>query len=248
MTHTYIFEIIMALAAGFLGAIAGGGGLITLPLLMFLGEPALTSIGTNKMLACLTTTSSASVFIKKGYFTMTHWKYCILFTVIGSVLGVLSIQAIPSKALEKFLPYLILAVCVYAILKKSHRHSQTTVRGDSNKLSSSLIGLLLGFYGGFIGAGIGLFWTSWMMAKYKMNIMYATAVSRAMCLIGNSIAFLAFALLGHVNYKTGLIIGLAMAIGSFFGAHMALKLGEKFIKAMLSIMCVLMCVSLILKG
>lgn len=248
MTHIYILEIFMALAAGFLGAIAGGGGLITLPLLMFLGEPPLTSIGTNKMLACLTTIPSASVFIKKGYFEISKWKYAIFFNGIGSVLGVLSIQTIPSQELEKVLPYLIVSVCLYAIFKKTHFHTCTTFQGDSRKLSSSLIGLLLGFYGGFIGAGIGLFWTSLMMAKYKMNIVYASAVARAMCLIGNSIAFLAFALLGHVHYKTGLIIGIFMAIGSFFGAKMALAFGGKFIKAMLSIVCVVMCISLMVRG
>ena len=246
MIEQYIFEFLIAILAGFFGAVAGGGGLITLPFIMLLGEPALTSIGTNKMLACLTTTSSASVFIKKGLFEVSKWKCCLIFTIIGSIAGVFFIQKIPSHLLEKYLPYIIIAVCLYAVFKSDNNECNHRFYGDSHKISTSTFGFMLGFYGGCIGAGIGMFWTSLMMARYKVNIVNATAISRAMCFIGNTTSFVFFAFFGHVNYKTGLIMGIAMAIGSFFGAHMAIRFGRKFIKIILCIICVLMCVQLIL--
>lgn len=246
MIEQYIFEFLIAILAGFFGAVAGGGGLITLPFIMLLGVPALTSIGTNKMLACLTTTSSASVFIRKGLFEISKWKYCLIFTVFGSIVGVTTIRKIPPHILEKYLPYLIIAVCLYAIFKKNNNACDNRFYGDLHKISTSVFGFVLGFYGGFIGAGIGMFWTSLMMARYKVNIVNATAISRAMCFIGNTTSFVLFAFFGHVNYKTGLIMGMAMAIGSFLGAHMAIKFGQKFIKIVLCIICILMCAQLIL--
>lgn len=246
MIEQDVIECFVAIFAGFFGAVAGGGGLITLPFIMLLGEPALTSIGTNKMLACLTTASSASVFTKKRFFEVSKWKYCLMFTIIGSITGVLFVRKIPSYILENYLPYIIITVCLYAVFKKNTKNLNNNIDGDSHKISTSIIGFILGFYGGCVGAGIGVFWTSIMMAKYKINIINATAISRVMCFISNTIAFALFAFFGHVNYKIGLLMGLTMAVGSFLGAQMVIKFGQKFIKTILCIICILMCVQLIL--
>ena len=145
-----------------------------------------------------------------------------------------------------YLPYIIISVCLYAVFKKNNKNFNTNINGDSHKMSTSILGFILGFYGGCIGAGLGMFWTSLMMAKYKINIVHATAISRVMCFISNTTAFALFAIFGHVNYKIGLVMGLAMSVGSFFGAQMVIKFGQKFIKIILCVVCILMCTQLVL--
>lgn len=244
--NIYISEVLIGIVAGLIGSIVGGGGLITLPFILSFVDSPVSAIGTNKMLACLTTIPSASVCVKKKLIRVSDWKYCIFFTIMGSFFGVLAIERTPVHFIKSYLPYFIITVCLYTALKKNNSNYHSKIRGDSHKYSTSILGLLLGFYDGLVGSGIGVIVTSIIIARYKVSLVEGVVISRLLCFFGNTTAFLVFAILGHINYRVGLIMGIAMSMGSFMGIHMALKLGHKFVRTILCVICVLMCFQLIL--
>ena len=103
------------------------------------------------------------------------------------------------------------------------------------KWFSAIWGVLLGFYSGFIGAGSGVFWISVSTKFLNVDLKQATAVANLMTFITNVSALIGFMFLKSVDYKLGVVIAIAGAIGSYLGAHLIMKYGSKFIRpAMLS--------------
>lgn len=244
-----IWQLLASFVAGLFGAIAGGGGFITLPAILLSGIPPHMALGTNKMLAMFTTLPSASVFIKKGLFTPKLWYPAILAACLGTIIGVSMLQFISSERLSKLLPLLLILAALYVCFPRLDGSDASDGLEKSNNaklnfkptlFSSVTSSGLLGFYSGFLGAGIGVFWTSAMMALYQLDILEASGVARVMCFITNLTAFILFMIYGHVSYLLGFLMGLTMACGSFIGANMAIKFGGKIIKPIIVVVVIVM--------
>ncbi|MGC3834012.1 sulfite exporter TauE/SafE family protein [Moritella viscosa] len=228
----FIILCSVALAAGFIDAIAGGGGLLTVPALLSAGLPPHLALGTNKLAASFGSCAAAITFYKKRLFNPKFWWRSFLFTAIGAICGTLVVSVISTAWLEKLLPVIIIFTAIYSIFSKTQKYTGETLPDDNRALhkKQGLQGYIIGFYDGVAGPGTGAFWTVSTMALYKLNILFASGVAKAMNFTSNFTSLLTFIYLGHINWYLGLSMGLSIMVGAIIGAHTAIHFGAKFIR------------------
>lgn len=228
----------VAFVAGFIDAIAGGGGLLTVPALLTAGLPPHLVLGTNKLAATFGSLTASYTYYKKKLFDPVFWRHALLATAIGACAGVLVVDQISKAALEKVLPALILLAALYSLFAKVPHDDQRQLPQQSGKhtWTQRIQGLLLGFYDGIAGPGTGSFWMVSSMALYRINLLLTSGLARTMNFISNGVALLTFALLGHVHLKLGIAMGLCLMAGSYLGAHTAIRFGSKLIKPLFILM------------
>jgi uncharacterized membrane protein YfcA len=217
------------MAAGFVDAIAGGGGLITLPVILSFGGDPQQALGTNKLQATFGSGSAAWHYGRAGAVNLRESVRGCLLTFLGAALGTLGVQQVGTQVLRIVIPLLLLAVAGYTLLcpRLGHqdRHPRMTrARFDFN------FGLLLGFYDGCFGPGTGTFWTMAFVLALGFNLTRATAHTKAMNFASNLCSLLLFAAIGKVDYAAGAAMGVGQWLGARIGSKMVLARGTRFIR------------------
>ncbi|CAH0533912.1 putative membrane transporter protein YfcA [Vibrio stylophorae] len=228
----WLILALVAFIAGFIDAVAGGGGMLTVPALLSLGLPPHIALGTNKLAATFASATAAYTYFKKQLFSPSFWRLSFLATLTGAIFGTLVVDAISTAWLEKALPLVILAAALYTICRPQRHEHGHQLPTPSAKLNSKKIlqGFGLGFYDGVAGPGTGAFWTVSSMALYRLNILLASGLAKAMNFTSNMTSLITFAILGHINWALGLTMGLCLMAGAWLGAHSAIRFGAKFIR------------------
>ena len=240
----FLILFLTGLAAGFVDAIAGGGGLITVPVLLSLGLSPQDAFGTNKLQATFGSGSATWHFAAAGLVDFRECAAGIVFTGIGASLGAWCLQGLDPGFLRRIIPWLLTAIALYTLLQpklgEEDRHSRW------NRHAFHLVfGLILGFYDGFFGPGTGSFWAMAYMLGLGLNMIKATAHTKVMNFTSN-LASLAFFVAGrHVLFGAGLTMGLGQLIGARLGARTVVVKGARlirpvFITMVLAITCKLL--------
>lgn len=229
---TLVVLALVAFAAGFIDAVAGGGGMLTVPALLSLGLPPHIALGTNKLAATFASSTAAITYYRKRLFKPRFWRHTFIATLLGATTGTLVVDAISTEWLEKALPLIILAAAIYTIWHKTPHNSQNQLPEPGPQLNKKqwIQGMTLGFYDGIAGPGTGAFWTVSCMAIHRMNILLASGLAKAMNFTSNFTSLVTFALLGHINWVLGLTMGFCLMLGAYVGAHSAIRFGAKFIR------------------
>ncbi len=222
----------VAFIAGFIDAVAGGGGMLTVPALLSIGLPPHLALGTNKLAATFASSTAAFTYYKKRMFEPSLWLRCFAATLLGAICGTFLVDFISTEWLEKALPIVILFAAFYTIVHKSP--AATSIESPTNVLhfhrKQVSQGIVLGAYDGVAGPGTGAFWTVSSMALYKLDILRASGLAKAMNFTSNFTSLVTFALLGHINWVIGLTMGVCLMAGAYVGAHSAIRFGAAFIR------------------
>ena len=224
-----VFLFGIALLAGFVDSVAGGGGLISLPTLLAVGIPPHYAIATNKLQACFGSFSSTVKFTHAGLVKPHKLWMGIGAVAIGAILGSLFVQTISAKWLSNLIPIFLFIIFGFILFRKNLGHVD-----QHHKLPPYLFypifGLTLGFYDGFLGAGTGTFWVISLITILGLNFKTATANSRVMNFSSNFVAMLIFAISGKIIYTIGIVMAVGQIIGAFIGAHTLIKLNIQLIR------------------
>ena len=215
--------------AGFVDSIAGGGGLIALPLLLSLGLPPQTALGTNKLQGSFGTFSSSLNYIRKGKVRLRENYAGIIFTFIGAALGTWTIQQLDPAFLEYAIPVLLFAIFIYTLLSPKLGYKEQPAR-LSLPIFFAIFGLGLGFYDGFFGPGTGSFWMAALLIVGGFNMTKAAGTTRIMNFVSNIIALTLFALGGHILYSAGIVMALGQFLGAYVGSNLAIRNGARIIR------------------
>jgi uncharacterized membrane protein YfcA len=229
--HFYELPILFVtgLVAGFVDSIAGGGGLITLPMILSMGGDPQVALGTNKLQATFGAASATWHYAKAGAVELADcWRGCLI-TFVGAIFGTLGVRQIGPHTLKVVIPLLLIAVAVYSLRNPNLGERETKARFERHRFDL-IFGLALGFYDGFFGPGTGTFWTMAFVLAMGFNLTRATAYTKAMNFSSNVCSVLVFALAGQVNYLAGTVMGIGQLIGARFGSRMVMKRGTKFIR------------------
>ncbi|WP_010447199.1 sulfite exporter TauE/SafE family protein [Vibrio rotiferianus] len=224
---------LVAFVAGFIDAVAGGGGMLTVPALLSLGLPPHIALGTNKLAASFASSTAAFTYYRKRLFKPQCWGRAFVATLIGATLGTLFVDAISTEWLEKVLPLIILAAAMYTVFHKTPQSTHQSPTPEPCPMLNKkqyMQGFTIGFYDGLAGPGTGAFWTVSSMALYRLNILLASGLAKAMNFTSNFTSLITFAVLGHINWVLGLTMGVCLMAGAFVGAHSAIRFGSKFIR------------------
>lgn len=220
---------VTGLVAGFVDSIAGGGGLITLPVMLTLIPDPQLAFGTNKMQACFGSASAAWHYAQGDALNLREsFRGCVI-TFFGAVLGTFVVQSVGSDFLRIAAPMMLLAVAIYTILRPQlgeHAHQPKM----SRRQFDLLFGLLLGFYDGFFGPGTGTFWTMAFVLVLGFNLTSAIAHTKAYNFASNICSFALFAWAGRVDWVAGASMGLGQLIGARFGSRLVMKSGANIIR------------------
>jgi uncharacterized membrane protein YfcA len=223
------------LFAGAIDAIAGGGGLITLPVLLSLGMPPKLALGTNKFQSSFGSFTASAYYARKGVVKVGDATAGIVFTLIGAGLGAWSVQQIESDLLGKMVPFLLLAIALYAFFtpKLGEVHSAPRIRPT---MFYVVAGLLLGFYDGFFGPGVGSFWTIAFVFGLGFDLMKATGYTKVMNFVSNIVSLVMFAIGGYIWFFAGGIMAIGQILGARLGSSLAVKKGARFIRPLYIVM------------
>ncbi len=214
--------------SGFVDSIAGGGGLISVPVLLLTGMPPQMVLGTNKFQASFGSFTSAYNYISKGIITLKECVTGIMFTLTGAAFGSFLVQQINSDFIRHLIPFLLIPIALYSFFGGGF--SETRKPRLPLKLFYLIFGLALGFYDGFFGPGTGSFWTAAFVFLMGFELTKATGATKIMNFTSNFTALLIFFIGGNIDYKTGIVMAVGAATGARIGSSLAAKKGTGFIR------------------
>ena len=238
----WVLLSVVAVIAGFIDAVVGGGGLLTVPTLLSTGMPVHMVLGTNKLSSTFGTAIASYTFYRNKLFSPILWKHCALSTFIGAGIGAIAVYFVSGDFLEKVLPLIIIMTAIYTLMNKPRCEKIAKHVAPPSTLKQWIQGSLLGFYDGFAGPGTGAFWTISGQILYKIDLLISSGVARSMNFVSNFTALLTFMVLGKIDYTIGLSMGACLMFGSFIGAKTAIHFGSKFIRPVF--ITVVLCISM----
>lgn len=226
---TLLILSLVAFIAGFIDAIAGGGGLLTIPALLTAGLPPHLVLGTNKLSSTFGAAIASLTFIRRKLFTPKQWYNALLGTAIGASLGAVAAHWMPAEWLKQILPIVVFICGLYMLFGRMPSPvAQTDVPIARKRQWPQALGL--GFYDGVAGPGTGAFWTVSTLLLYPLDLVRASGVARTMNFVSNACALTIFIAAGQVAWGLGLCMGLSLMAGAFLGARTAISGGAKFIR------------------
>ena len=222
-----------SLVAGFVDSIVGGGGLILVPALfaVFPATHPATLFGVNKGASVWGTAVATAQYARR---VNLRWAALLPATAAGfggALGGAWLVTVISPDFLRKALPFVLLAVLLYTLLKKElGRHHAPRFTGHAETLVACVIGGVLGFYDGFFGPGTGSFLVFLLVRWLGYDFLNASASAKLINTATNLAALAVFAWTGHVWWHFALTMAVANVAGSFLGTRLALKHGAGFVR------------------
>lgn len=215
-----------AFAAGFVDAVAGGGGLLTVPALLAAGLPAHATLATNKGQAVFGAVSSAVSFWRKDGVDRTRAPVSFVSALFGSFLGAAAVLAIPPKPLKPVVLALLLVAAIVVSFPKRSRGAAA----PPSRWAALPIGVALGFYDGFFGPGTGSLLIVAFVVVFGDPLVRASGNAKIANLASNLAAVSLFAWRGEVIWRIAIPMAAANAVGAGLGARIALKRGNEFVR------------------
>ena len=216
-------------AAGFVDAVAGGGGLITVPVLLWTGLPPPLACGTHKLQAACGTTLAVLRYSQAG---LVHWREVrlpVAVTFASAVAGTFAVTRIDNDLLRHLVPWMLLAIAIYALI--SPRLGLEKSRPRLSPFAFGLLGgLVLGFYDGFFGPGTGSFWTIACLTLAGMDLSRATGFTKVVNLTSNLASLSVFLTARQVQYDAALVMIAGQLVGARLGSGLVIRHGAPFIR------------------
>ncbi len=234
----------VALLAGFIDSLAGGGGLLTVPALLAAGMPPAQALATNKLQACGGSLSASLYFIRRKVVSLADQKLNVFMTFLGSTTGALLVQHMKADALRQILPLLIIGIGLYFLLmpRLGGEDRQRRLCG----LPFALIaGGCVGFYDGFFGPGAGSFYALAFVSLAGFNLAKATAHAKLLNATSNVGGLLLFIVGGKVVWGTGFVMMAGQFIGARMGSRLVLSKGQSLIRPMIVVVSAVMSAKLL---
>ena len=246
------FQIGLILAAGiiagFMNTLGGGGSLLTLPALIFLGLPAATANGTNRIAILIQNVVAVTNFRRKGYF---YPKLSIILgipAIIGSIFGARFAVTISGELFERILAIVMIIVLVL-ILTRPEKRFIKEIEGeklDTVRLVISMIVFFgVGFYGGFIQAGVGFIFIVALTLLTGMSLVKVNSLKVFIILIYTISSLIIFLMNGKVELIPGLTLAAGNSIGAYIGSNFAVSKGDKWIRVFLVVAILAMAAKLL---
>ncbi|WP_306591056.1 TSUP family transporter [Geothrix sp. 21YS21S-4] len=231
-----VLLMLAALLAGFIDAVVGGGGLITVPALMLglpAGTPLPTLLGTNKAVAVTGTTLAAGTFLRSGALAWRELVGPVLASALGASVGVWLTYRVHGDFLKPMLLVLLVAMLVFTLLKPELGSLHAPRFGLHHQRGlAALIALALGFYDGFFGPGTGSLLIFLFVSVLGFDFLRASALAKGVNWASNLTSMVLFVSRG--SWIPGVAVGMAAAngVGGYLGAHVAVNRGSGWVRGL----------------
>ena len=229
----YIFPIIVAagFTAGFINTLAGSGSLITLPLLIFAGLPANVANGTNRVAVFLQTAVAVNRFRQSGTLDVKRGLQLTAPAILGAVLGAQIAVNLNEQLMKTVIGFLMVVMLVVVLVRPKRwlvgRPEMLEARPGWLQL---VIFFLIGIYGGFIQAGVGIFLLAGLVLGTGYELVRANAVKNLIVMVFTLFALIVFIVNDQVEWLPGLVLAAGNMLGAWVAARMAIEKGAKFVR------------------
>lgn len=238
---------LVGLLAGFVDAIAGGGGLISLPALLSVGLPPVGAIATNKLQGAVGTSIAAVTYWRKGLVELWPMVPAIAATFFGSFLGAFVVQRIDTSKLAVAVPVALIAIAAYFLLAPRLTDEDRTARLRYASFVP-VMGLIIGFYDGIFGPGTGSFFTMGFVMLFGLGVTRAAAHTKILNLTSNIAALALFIPSGNVIWPAAIAMAIGQVAGGYLGALTGIRFGARLIRPLVVVVSVILAGRLLFTG
>jgi uncharacterized protein len=234
---------LVGFASGFVDAIAGGGGLLTLPALALAGLDPVAAVATNKLAGTFGTASATLAFARAGKIN-ANMAPAALAACVGAILGALMLPFAPRALLSQALPLVLIGVALYFAFAPNLGDMQRRPRMSPGAYASTLAPAI-GFYDGVFGPGAGSFYMIALVVLLGLTLIPAMAGARSSNFGSNFGALVVYAMSGHIVVTAGLAMGVGAFLGARLGARTALRAGAWLVRLLIVVVSCAMALRLL---
>jgi hypothetical protein len=230
----YVWQIpvlaLVGVIAGFLNVLAGGGSLLTLPLLLFFGLPAATANGTNRIAIFCQNIFAIAGFKRQGVFPIRLALLCTPPALIGSYIGANLAINVDEMLFRRLLALVMVIVLIFMVVDPMKRMQVSEKPMTPLRLAVLFVSFFgIGIYGGFVQAGVGFLIITGLLV-HGLDLVRTNAVKVLVIFAFTVVALGVFVMHGQVDYVLGLALAVGNSIGGWFASHLAVKKGHEWIK------------------
>ncbi|MBO8155476.1 MAG: sulfite exporter TauE/SafE family protein [Bacillaceae bacterium] len=242
---TLLIILGVGIAAGFINILAGGGSLLTLPMLIFLGLPSALSNGTNRIAIMAQNITAILSFRQSGIF---HWKLGLMLAVpaiIGSILGSKVAIDLSDEMFNRILS-IVMIVVLFVLIFRPHKKFQYQNEHFNpwQKVLLAIVFLLVGFYGGFIQAGVGFLIIAALSLFTQLNLVHINSLKVFIVGLYMISSLIVFIINDQVHWLYGITLAVGTSTGGYLASKFAVKQGEKWVRMILVVVVVAMSIRL----
>ena len=240
-----ILLLACGLVAGFMNVLAGGGSLITLSVMVFMGFPGPVANGTNRVAIAVQNMSAVGGFARQGYAELRQSVCFAACAIPGAVAGALTGVRLSGPWFNRVLAVVIVGVMILMVWKprEAAAPGRTLSRGRKALVYIAMVGI--GFYGGFIQAGVGFLVMAVLHRGWGLDLVRVNMHKVFIILVYTIPSLAVYAMHGDVRWLPGIVLAAGNAGGAWVGSHVAVKKGDPVIKTVLYIALVAMAIKLI---
>jgi uncharacterized membrane protein YfcA len=237
--------VLIGFIAGSINTLAGGGSLLTLPILIFLGLPPNIANGTNRIAILFQNVFTTAGFHSKGVKTFPFSLYVGVSALLGSIVGAQIAVDIKGETFNKILAIIMIIVVFYMVFSSKKKITDVIERTSGKQLWLSIVlFFFIGVYGGFIQAGVGFIILLVLSSVNNFSLVKSNAIKVLVVLIYTTSAVLIFALNDKINWKIGLTLAIGNSIGGWLASRWSVKKGDNLVRKFLIVMVVIMAIKL----
>jgi len=237
---------VVAVAAGTVDAIAGGGGLITLPALLLTGISPAQALATNKIVALASVASSAHRYMRSGEVDVAGMWPRVIASVVGATVGACVLRITDPTTLARIAPFILICVASFFLFSRNFLTEKRRPLLDNTGFAL-LAALPIGFYDGFFGPGTGSMYAAAFVLLFGRDLRSATADTKVLNAAGSTIAAMIFLPGGLIAWPAAAAMALGGILGGQIGAGLALRWGAPLIRVALVLISVALAIRLLVQ-
>ena len=246
----YVWQIPTLIAvgviAGVLNVLAGGGSMLTLPLLIFMGLPSATANGTNRVAIFCQNIFAISGFKKQGIFPIRLALLCIPPALVGSYLGANLAVSVDDETFRRALALVMIGVLIFIAVDPIKKLRQQEVHMSALRTAVLIVSFfLIGIYGGFVQAGVGFLIITGLLV-HGLDLVKINAVKVLVIFAFTIVALGVFVYHGQIDYVLGLALAVGNSVGGWIGTHVAVKRGHDWIRRFVTVTVLIFALKLLL--
>lgn len=245
--YSYLILCPLVFVAGFIDAIAGGGGLITVPAYLMIGLPSHNAVATNKLSSTMGCIVATTKYALNGYINWKNALFCVLITLGGAYIGSNLVLLIPENIFGIIFVIVLPFIAAYVLTHKSFETDKEKYSPRKTLILCMVIAFFIGMYDGFYGPGTGTFLMLTLTGIARLTLNEAAGTTKAINLTSNMTSLAVFLYNGKVLLFMGLVAGLFSIAGNFLGARTFTKNGAKIARPVIICVLVILFVKIILE-
>ena len=228
----------LAVFAGWMDTLVGGGGLITVPGLMLTGLPPVSVLATNKFQGCSGTLTASVVLFRARHLSWETMRYPMLWAGVGSAVGAILVRTIDQQTLTFIIPIVLIFTACYFLFSPFVKRQ--AAEKAHPRVYQRVAVPAIGLYDGALGPGTGSFFAMAAASLQKLDLLTAVKQAKALNFATNAAALIVFASLGEVAWKVGFVMVSGQIIGAWLGARSLFRIHPNLLRPGIVIVCLIM--------